>query len=78
MNENIKNIKDLLKGYTIETPPSVYKKIDGLKNLLPKKTWVYITYLPDEHPKNIIEPAKKIKEEGLEPIPHLPARTIQS
>ena len=78
MNENIKNIKDLLKGYTIETTPNVYKKIDGLKNLLPKKTWVYITYLPDENPKNIIETAKKIKEEGLEPIPHLPARTIKN
>ena len=76
MNENIKNIKDLLKGYTIETTPSVYKKIDGLKNLLPKKTWVYITYLPDEDPKRVINTAKRITQEGLNAIPHLPARTI--
>ncbi|PPR43262.1 MAG: hypothetical protein CFH21_00850 [Alphaproteobacteria bacterium MarineAlpha5_Bin11] len=78
MNENIANIKDLLQDYTIETTPKVYKKIEELKSLLPKKTWVYITYLPDEDPRNIIETAKKIKEEGLEPIPHLPARTIEN
>lgn len=78
MNEKIKNIKNLVKHYTIETTPKVYQKINNLKNLLKLNTSVYITYLPAEDTKNIILTAKKIKEEGLDPIPHLPARTIEN
>ena len=37
---------------------------------------VYITYLPDENSDNVVNTAKKLKEEGYEVIPHLPARTI--
>ena len=41
-------------------------------------TWIYITYLPNETQKNIFNTAKKIKDEGFNPIPHLPARTIKN
>ena len=78
MKEKISEIKNLINNYTIETTPKVYSKIENLKNLLTPNTWVYITYLPDEDPKNIINTSKKIKDEGFEPIPHLPARTIEN
>ena len=38
---------------------------------------MYVTYLPDEKSENVIETSKKINEEGLTAIPHLPARTIK-
>ena len=78
MNDQINNIKNLISNYTIETTPNVYSKIGVLSNLLLPKTHVYITYLPDEDINNIYITAKKIKEEGLIPIPHLPARTIEN
>ena len=78
MNERIANIKKLINNYTIETTPKVYEKIGNLKNLLMPNAWVYITYLPNENPSNIIRTAKKIKDEGFNPIPHLPARTIKN
>ena len=77
MNQQIINIKNLVNNYTIETTPKVYNKVQGLKDLLTPNTNIYIAYLPDENPENIIVTAKKIKEEGFEPIPHLPARTIE-
>ena len=77
MNKNISNIKKLITNYTIETTPKVYEKISNLGNLLKPKTCVYITYLPNENQGNIIEVAKKLKDGNLQPIPHLPARTIQ-
>ncbi len=78
MKEIASEIKNLVNNYTIETTPKVYSKIDNLKQLLSPNTWVYITYLPDEDQKEIINTSKKIKEEGFEPIPHLPARTIEN
>ena len=71
-------IKNLLKNYTIETTPKVYLNKGSLKEYINKNNWVYITYLPDEDPKKIIETAKKIKDEGLDPVPHLPVRTLEN
>ena len=71
------NIKELIKGYTIETTPNVYEKSGNLSAYLTRNKDVYITYLPDEDPKRVINTAKKINQEGLNAIPHLPARTIK-
>ena len=77
-NKEIINLKELINNYTIETTPKIFEKISDLNNLLPKNTSIYITYLPNENYKKIIDTAKKIKDEGFEPIPHLPARTIKN
>jgi len=78
MNKKINKIKYLVKNYTIETTPKVFKKTNNLNNFINPDTHIYITYLPDENPENIIETAKKIKQNGFEPIPHLPARTMKN
>lgn len=78
MKDKIDNIKNLAKNFTIETTPKVYKKISKLSDILERNTSVYITYLPDENSKKIIDTARNIKDEGLEPIPHLPARTLEN
>lgn len=76
-NQKEINIKELIKGYTIETTPAVYEKYGNLKYFLPNTKNIYITYLPNEKPQRIVNIAKKINNEGLTPIPHLPARTIK-
>jgi len=70
-------IKSLIKDFSIETTPNVYSKYGEFVKLLPKKNDVYVTYLPDENSKKIIETSKKLNEEGFNSIPHLPARTIK-
>ena len=76
-NQKEINIKKLIKAYTIETTPNVYEKFESLSEYLTRDNDVYITYLPDEDPKKVINTAKKITQEGLNAIPHLPARTIK-
>jgi len=76
-NQKEINIKNIVTDYTIETTPNIYEKIDNLSEYLPHGNDVYITYLPDENPKKVIKTAKKIIQEGLNAIPHLPARTIK-
>jgi len=58
--ENIDLIKRYLKNYTIETTPNVYKKYISFSGIVDKSHAIYITYLPDEDSKNVIETAKKI------------------
>jgi len=79
MNTNQKeiNIKKLISGYTIETTPNVYEKFEDLSQYLNSSNDIYITYLPNEDPERIINTAKKIIKEGLNAIPHLPARSIK-
>ena len=74
--ETLKIVKNFLKTYSIETTPNVYTKYGGFSDFLDKNHDVYITYLPDENSDNVVNTAKKLKEEGYEVIPHLPARTI--
>ena len=74
--ETLKIVKNFLNTYSIETTPNVYYKYGGFSDFLDKNHDVYITYLPDENSDNVVNTAKKLKEEGYEVIPHLPARTI--
>ena len=76
-NQTEINIKSLIKDFSIETTPNVYAKYGQFGEFLHRKNHVYITYLPDEKSENVIETSKKINEEGLTAIPHLPARTIK-
>ena len=76
-NQTESEIKSLLKDFSIETTPNVYSKYGKFTDFLQKNHDVYITYLPDENPENVISTSKKINEEGYTAIPHLPARTIK-
>lgn len=71
-------VKKFLNYYTIETTPNVYEKYGNFSEFLDKKHSVYITFLPDEKSENVVETAKKLKLEGYEVIPHLPARTVKN
>jgi len=77
-NENIKLIKKFVNDFSLETTPNVYKKYGSFTDLLDKNHLIYITYLPDEDMSNVVETAKKLKLEGFNVVPHLPARTINN
>jgi methylenetetrahydrofolate reductase (NADPH) len=80
MNTNQKelNIKNLLNQYSIETTPNVYAKYGHFSDLVPFENPIYVTYLPDEDSKRVINTSKKLTREGYDVIPHLPARTIEN
>ena len=80
MNTNQKEfyIKSLIKNFSIETTPKVYAKYGNFNSLLPFKNNVYVTYMPDEESKKVINTSKKLNEEGFRAVPHLPARTIKN
>ena len=76
-DKNLKIIKDFVNSYSIETTPNVYEKYGSFSGMIEKTHNVYVTYLPGEQPKNIIDTSKKLVLEGYNVVPHLPARTIK-
>ena len=77
-DQNLSLAKKLLKSYSIETTPNVYNKYGQFSDIVNKTNSIYITYLPDEESIKVIDAAKKLKIEGFDVIPHLPARTIKN
>lgn len=58
--ETINIVKKFLNSYSIETTPNVYEKYGSFSEFLNKNHDVYITYLPDENSKMLLE-RQKIK-----------------
>ena len=63
--ETLNIVKKFLNTYSIETTPNVYSKYGDFSEFLNKKHDIYITYLPDEEPNNVIDTAKSLL--GYEP-----------
>ncbi|MEO0392132.1 MAG: methylenetetrahydrofolate reductase [Pseudomonadota bacterium] len=71
-------LKDLVTSASFEATPSQIAKNDDLGDLLPAGTSVYIPYLPGSDLSDTIGAAPRLISQGLKPVPHIPARTLQS
>ena len=71
------NLKDLIEGYSIEVIPKTVAKTDSFADILPKNTRVYLAHLKDEQIGPMIASAKRLKDEGFNVMPHIPARVIK-
>ena len=71
------HLKDLIEGYSIEVIPKTVSKTDSFADILPKNTRVYLAHLKDEEIGLMIASAKRLKDEGFNVMPHIPARVIK-
>lgn len=62
--------------FSIETTPNLDKKIDSYKALLPKSTAVTIAAPSKTDRNEIIRTARRLRQEEMEPVPHIVARSI--
>ncbi len=69
-------VREFLTGFTAETTPGSAAKIADYREHLRPGTTVYITFLPGSDFNDTIAVAKRLREEGLEPVPHFAARSI--
>ena len=75
---NSKVVKNFLEGYSIEVTPNAAAKIETFAEVLPANTRVYIAHIEGTPFKEMLKTAKKITDEGFIPMPHFPARIIDS
>ena len=69
-------IVEFLSGFTIETTPGSALKIADYRDLLRPGTSVSVTFLPGSDFADTVATAKRLKGEGMEPVPHFAARSI--
>lgn len=68
----------LLKNWSIEMTAKDVARLEEAADLIPKGTKIPITFLPGETFEMRIAAAKRVRELGFLPIPHISARRLQS
>src|ERR1700730_10243145 len=72
------SLADMLRGFSIEVNPGEMKVIDAAPGRLDPGTEVFMTWIPGKNPMDTIGPAKKLRDAGLYPTPHIGARHVAS
>ena len=69
-------LDSFLRGFSIEVMPRTAAKIDDFRPLLPPGTRVYIAHIEGTPIGDMVATAARLRAEGFEPMPHIPARII--
>lgn len=72
------DIVALAQDFSIETTPKQATKVENFAGCLPQGTRVFIAVIPGEALENIVSLAERLISEGMRPVPHVPARSIES
>lgn len=67
-----------LDGFSIEVMPRTAAGVEDFRALLPAGTRVYIAHIEGTPIEDMVATAARLRAEGFEPMPHLPARIIKS
>ena len=73
-----REIIDFMTGFSLETTPGSAAKIPDFREHVRQGTTVYITFLPGSDFNDTIAVAKRLRDEGFNPVPHFAARSIVS
>jgi methylenetetrahydrofolate reductase (NADPH) len=71
-------VESFLRGFSIEVMPRTAANVEDFRTLLPAGTRVYIAHIEGTPIEDMVATAKRIRDEGFEPMPHFPARVIRS
>lgn len=69
-------IVDFARAYSIEITPGTAAKVESFKPLLPAGTQVNVTFLPGTDYNDTVATARRLKDDGMLPVPHIAARSI--
>ena len=64
--------------WSIEVTPPGAAKIDSFGAILAENTTVNVTFLPGTDPSDTVNVAKRLRDEGMNPVPHIAARSLKS
>lgn len=69
-------VEALLQGFSIEVMPRTAEKVADFRAILPAGTRVYIAHIDGTPIADMVATAARLRAEGMEPMPHFPARII--
>ena len=70
-------VEALMQGFSMEVMPRTAEKIDDFRALLPLGTRVYIAHIEGTPIAEMVATAARLRAQGMEPMPHFPARIIR-
>jgi len=68
----------ILDGFSIEVMPRTAAKVPSFPDLLPPATRIYIANIDGTPVDDMVATAKRLRGDGFEAMPHIPARFIES
>lgn len=71
-------IVEFLDGFTVETTPGSAAKIESYRDLLRPGTTISVTFLTGSDFADTIRTCRRLKNEGMRPVPHIAARGTPS
>jgi len=77
MSVGVQDIARAGAGWSIEVTPAGSAKIEDFRSCLAENTSVNVTFLPGTDPLDTIATAKRLRDEGMNPIPHIAARSLR-
>jgi methylenetetrahydrofolate reductase (NADPH) len=66
----------IAQRFSIETTPRAASKIADFREHVPAGTSVYVTSLPGSRFEDTLQTCTRLRSEGMEPVPHITARSI--
>jgi methylenetetrahydrofolate reductase (NADPH) len=64
--------------FSIEVMPKTAKRVEDFSKILPLSTLVYVAHLEDTDISDMRYTCQRIIEEGMVPMPHIPARVLKN
>ena len=71
-------VEALMQGFSLEVMPRTAAKIDDFRAILPAGTRVYIAHIDGTPIDDMVATAARLRADGMEPMPHFPARSIMN
>ena len=78
MTASIETIRSAATNWSIEVTPTGATKIESFRDCLDPGTTVNVTFLPGSDPRDTIAVAERLHNDGMRPVPHLAARSLQN
>ena len=72
------NLASAVRGFSIESVPQDADRIEDFRDHVPVGTRVYIAWPPKATPEAMVAAARKIRAQGMVPVPHIAARRVPS
>jgi methylenetetrahydrofolate reductase (NADPH) len=73
-----RGVQDLLTNYSIETTVKEGARIERFADVVPAGTRMFIAHVPGTDPAETVVLAKRLRDEGMEPVPHIVGPRIEN
>lgn len=72
------SIQNFIRNYSIETTVPQAQRVEKFSDMVPPSTRLYIAHIPGTNFADTVALAARLRNEGMEPVPHIVGRRIAS